>query len=136
VLPARVEVCALSALCVEVCALSALCAIRVGWLASLAFSLRVLGGLSTGTSRFVVPHILRKTSEMWGTRDCGWRKKVLAKWAGGREKRGHIRFSENDRRAAPAFFGPSTPRGKPGQVGRTWGTRPISCGSSIPFRGF
>src|SRR5882724_13450170 len=26
--------------------------------------------------------------------------------------------------AAPRFFGPCTPHGTPGQVGRTWGTRP------------
>jgi hypothetical protein len=33
---------------------------------------------------------------------------------------------KSDRRAAPIVFGPCTPHGKPGRVGRTWGTRPIS----------
>jgi hypothetical protein len=30
---------------------------------------------------------------------------------------------------SPVFFGPRTPHGKPGQVKRTWGARPVSIGS-------
>ena len=36
--------------------------------------------------------------------------------------------TNSDRGAAPIFFGPCTPHGTPGQVGRTWGTRPIPSG--------
>jgi hypothetical protein len=50
---------------------------------------------------------------------------------GGRDKERFFRSRKNDRRAAPILFGPRTPHGKPGRVGRTWGTRPISSDSPI-----
>jgi hypothetical protein len=36
------------------------------------------------------------------------------------------RTKESVRWAAPIMFGPRTPHGMPGQVLRTWGTRPIA----------